>query len=240
MTQFLNVDRKRALCYQDCSWCKGKLARARIGPFTYIACEVAGLAYRKARCRGLRFAQIVVSERKHDFSLARNLMRFAAIAATLAVAACDLSRSDAEQILEGVARGRACVANLQFVDGGFDAAKNSGAIAIIRNESGLLGSVYLVADLPGGDRWQVVFLGFEKNPNVSRKSQQNLCLPGKAEVTSIADAPFAPGSGSYKLVDFVEVVAIPLELERIKPYVYARYSKREVFQKTDAGWRVAQ
>lgn len=164
---------------------------------------------------------------------------FIVIAATLAGCG-DLSRSDVERILNGEARGTACVAELQFVDGGFEKAKASGALAFLQAESGLLGHVFKVADLPGGDRWQVVFLGFEKNPNVTRKLGKNRCLPGKVEVGAIADAPFAPNAKSYKLVEFVEVVSLPPELERIKPHVYTRYSKSTVFQKTDAGWRVAR
>jgi hypothetical protein len=162
--------------------------------------------------------------------------------AALALASCfgDLSRSAAEGILNGESRGAACVSGLDFIDGGFEKAKSSQAISIIRNESGLLGNVFLVASLPGGDRWHVVHFGFEKNPKVSRKVQSDQCLPGRAEVTTIADAPFAPVAGSYKVVEFVEIVTIPAELERLKPYVFMRYNKSQIFQKTDRGWRVAR
>ena len=75
---------------------------------------------------------------------------------------------------------------------------------------------------------------------MSRKNQENVCLPGKVEIVAIADATFAPSSGSYKAVEFVEVVTVPPELERIRSYVYTRYNKSVIFQKTDAGWRVAK
>jgi hypothetical protein len=57
---------------------------------------------------------------------------------------------------------------------------------------------------------------------------------------SIADAPFAPNNNSYKVVEFMEIVAVPSELARVAAHVQTRYKKSVVFQKTDRGWRVAQ
>jgi hypothetical protein len=159
--------------------------------------------------------------------------------AAILLSGCDLSRSDVERILNDQSRGDSCQSNLKFVDGGFANAKSNGKVVLIQNESGFLGQVFKVADLPAGDRYQVIFLGFETNPLVTRKIQSTVCLPGHVEVTAIADAPFAPIAGSYKLVDFVEVVTLPAELQAIQPYVFLRYSKQAVFQKTDASWRVA-
>jgi hypothetical protein len=167
--------------------------------------------------------------------------RIAAIVAMLILPGCgDLTRSEVERILNGEGRGHACVTELGFLDDGFEKAKAGNTISFIPSESGFLGSTFKVADLPDGDRWQVIFLGFEKNPNITRKTKNKLCLPGKVEVLTLADAPFAPPGGSYKIVEYVEVVALPSELERVRPYVYTRYRKQTVFQKTDRGWRVAR
>lgn len=166
----------------------------------------------------------------------------ALVAAALALVSCndDLTRSEAKRILDGPSRGNACQSEVKFLDDGFQRAKAAGILMLLRNESGLLGTMYKIADLPDGDRWQAAFLGFEKNPLVTRKLNRNRCLPGQVEITALAPVPFGPQSNSYKEVDFVEVVSLPPELSRLTPYVYLRYSKRTVFQKADNGWRVAQ
>jgi hypothetical protein len=163
--------------------------------------------------------------------------RIAAIAVTLTLTGCsDLTRSEAERILDGEARGSACQSRLDFNEGGFAKAKTIGAFSVIGND--LFGTTLKVADAPNGDQWICLDLA-GRCGSVSRK-KQNLCLTGKVEILAIADAPFAPNSGSYKVVEFVEVVTIPQELERIGPYLNTRYKKHVVFQKTDAGWRVTR
>jgi hypothetical protein len=172
-----------------------------------------------------------------------NIVRAGVLLAAAAVlGGCndDLTRSEAKRILDGPSRGSACQSGLQFLDGAFSRAKAAGILTFMPNESGLLGAMYKLADLPGGDRWQTAFLGFEKNPMVTRRLNRNLCLPGQVEITALAPVPFGPASDSYKEVDFVEVVSLPPELSRLAPYVYLRYTKKAVFQKTDNGWRVAQ
>jgi hypothetical protein len=161
-----------------------------------------------------------------------------ALGAMFLLTSCgDLTRSEVERILNGEGRGSACVTGLDFNDGGFERAKASGAFSVL--QGGLLGATLKVADTPDGDQWQVGCL-MGMCANISRKTNANRCLPGKVEVLTIADAPFAPNNASYKIVEFVEVVTVPSELARIAPYVYTRYKKSTMFQKTDRGWRVAQ
>lgn len=168
----------------------------------------------------------------------QNLTLIGALGATIALAGCgDLTRSEAERILNNEGRGSACVTSLNFNEGGFERAKANGAFSVL--QGGLLGATLKVADSPDGDQWQIgCMMGL--CAGVSRKNRGNLCLPGKVEILTIADAPFAPNNASYKIVEFVEVVAVPPELARIAPYVYTRYTKSTTFQKTDRGWRVAQ
>jgi hypothetical protein len=166
------------------------------------------------------------------------LIRIGVLSAITALSGCnDLSRSEVERILNNEARGTACVSSLDFTDGGFERAKASGVS--FSAQGGLLSSALKVADTPDGDQWQVgCMLGL--CGGVGRKNKPNLCLPGQIEVLTIADAPFAPNNGSYKTVDYVEVVKLPAEITHLAPYVYTRYKKSAVFQKTDRGWRVAQ
>ncbi len=170
------------------------------------------------------------------------LLHIAAFFAACALAGCgdELTRGLAEQILNGASRGHACNTDLQFIEGGLEKAKASGALTLLRNESGLLGTAYHASDVPGGGRWIVFHLGFETNPLLSRRPESKQCLPGHVEITSIADMPFAPGNNSYKVVEYIERVTIPPELARLKGLVFDGYRKSATFQKTDNGWRVAQ
>ncbi len=171
----------------------------------------------------------------------RTILTFAALLSSFALAGCgDLSRSEAKTVLDGVSRGSACQTQLEFMDGGFQKARAAGALNPIPRESGLLGTVFKVSDLPAGNRWEVIYRGFESNPLVIRKLHGNLCLPGEVEITALSDPPFAPARGSYRVVEFIEHVNLPPELKSIEPYVYVKYRKKIVFQKTDNGWRVAQ
>lgn len=175
-----------------------------------------------------------------------SVMRGAAISAALvvplALAACgnrDLTRSRAAEILDGPAFSTVCVAQPSFVDGGFQRAQASGAVAAKPSAVGWfgLGNVYKVADLPNGDEWRAVS-DLSGGMAVLRKSQPLQCFSGHAEITAIADSPISQ-NGSYKLVDFQEVIDLPPELEKLRPYLYLRYQKEANFQKTDDGWRIA-
>lgn len=150
-------------------------------------------------------------------------------------------RSEANRLLNGEARGQACVVEFKFTDGSFQKAVNERKVVRIPSESGLLGNTYGVADIPGSrDQWIVFHLGYETNPLITRRSRSKDCLPGKVEIQTVADFPLAPNNDSYKLVEFLEVVTIPPELQHLKPYIFDRYRKEAVFQKTDRGWRVAR
>lgn len=177
--------------------------------------------------------------------MGQSLRRFGAVAAMLALAGCgDLTRSEAERILNSDERKHACVSRLTFIDGGFEKAKASGALSYDRSRNNIVSwdqGVYKIADLPDGDRWEVIefSMGFTpliSKPTVIRRKHPNLCFHGKAQVTAIADAPFGLG----KSVEFVATVSFPSELEPIRPYVYTGYEMTAIFQKTDLGWRVVQ
>lgn len=61
--------------------------------------------------------------------------------------------------------------------------------------------------MPNGDMWRVSPMeNMFENRTLARDKSRDLCLSGKAKVGAIAEPPFAPASGSYKLVEFVEVV----------------------------------
>jgi hypothetical protein len=172
----------------------------------------------------------------------QSVARVGVVVAMLTVAGCgdDLTRSEAQRILDGEGRGHACVSRLSFIDGGLEKAVDSGAISLIEgSESMRWGRTYKVSDLPDGDRWQVAIL-FGRDVRVARQKQANLCIPGNVEIQTIADAPFSPSGGTYKLVEFTEVVNLPSELRPIRDFVFTRYNKQVVFQKTDRGWRVAR
>ncbi len=171
-----------------------------------------------------------------------NVMRSAAVLAALSLpfslTACgDLTRSNATAILNGSGFTHACMAQLAFTKDGFSRAQANGVVPKRPSTMGWfgIGNIYKVADLPNGNEWRVVssFGGMV----VTRKDQQTECLPGHAEVTMIATAPNAQND-SYKLVDFVEYVDLPPELQMLRPYVYTGYRKEVTFQKTDDGWRV--
>jgi hypothetical protein len=158
------------------------------------------------------------------------------VAAALLLTGCgNISRSDAEKILNGTGRGFACAPRLKFLPDGFDQARKAG---LIPERQGLaaLQMTQKVADAPDGDFWQIE-MEFMMGVFLGRGKDGRMCIPGTATVTSIADVPFAPSSGSYKLVDFTEVITLPPELEKFRQYVYLQYAKRVVMQKTDGGWR---
>ena len=170
--------------------------------------------------------------------ITRRVMRGGPLAAAILLSACgDLGRSDVEQILNGEGRGYACQTTLNFADGGFEKARAAGAFS--NAQGGLIGASLKVADSSDGDQWQVSCL-IGMCGGIGRKTHGNRCLPGHVEVLAIADAPFAQGSGSYKSVDYVEIVDLPPELSRVAAFVYTRYKKSAIFQKTDNGWRVMQ
>ncbi len=158
-----------------------------------------------------------------------------AVASTLFLAGCDLTNSEAERILNSEARGNACVTDLKFTEDGFKKARSDRVVISMPPRIGEAMDRYRLADTIDGQLHDT----FGEDSTVSRK-QNNSCLPGKAEVTSITDDPllgsFAPGR--YKTVNFTEVVDIPPELKRMEPYVYVRYKKSARFQKTDNGWKV--
>jgi hypothetical protein len=146
-----------------------------------------------------------------------------------------LTRAEAERILNGEGRGYVCVTRLGFTEEGFKKVKASNLIDRTTSK---------VADAPDGDRW----LAFDRImgdcdplPNfycVKRMKHPRRCLDGKADILAIADAPFAIGSGSYKVVDYVEIVTPPPELKHIEAFMDNQYAGSIVFQKTDRGWRV--
>lgn len=151
-----------------------------------------------------------------------------------------LTRAYAAQILNGAGRGYACQTGLTFIDGGFDRARTDGVLVKVERGYAGFDSVYRASDLPDGDMWRVSPKeNMFEAAQLSRDKNKLGCLRGSVEVGPIADAPFAPGAGSYKVVEYVEVVELPAELEKMRPYVFTRYEKKAVFQKTDEGWRVA-
>ncbi|MCB1521096.1 MAG: hypothetical protein KDJ37_11055 [Hyphomicrobiaceae bacterium] len=150
----------------------------------------------------------------------------------------ELSRQEAKRILDNEGRGNACQATLKFVKGGLDKAKANGSVSEVRNPGGWVEKI-TVATMPGGGHWKVqTFVNTE--PIVVRDKNEKMCLPGAVEITAIADAPFAPSSGSYKFVEFTEIVRLPPELQKLGSFVYTQYRKSTTFQKTDVGWRVAR
>lgn len=174
-------------------------------------------------------------------SFMRGAVVSAALIMPLALAACgngDLTRSGAEQILNGAAFSSVCVAQPQFIDGAFPKAQAAGVVPARPSTVGWFGmmNVYKIADLPNGDAWQATTV--MGGVVVVRKSQPNQCFPGHATVTAIADSPTSQ-NGSYKLVDFVEYIDLPPELQKLQGYIYTGYKKELTFQKTDDGWRVA-
>jgi hypothetical protein len=158
-------------------------------------------------------------------------------AATILLAGCgDLTRSDAERILDGDGRSYACETQLQFTETGFEQAKAQGLFTIDQG-SGLLGSSLKVANSPDGDEWQVsCMMGL--CGGITLKEHANRCIPGHVEITAIADA--APGADSYKEVDYIEVISLPPELKSVEQFVFTRYNKKSILQKTDTGWRAIQ
>lgn len=159
------------------------------------------------------------------------------LAAALSLSGCgDLTRSDAERILNTEARGSACQASLDFVQGGIEKAKTNGVIP--ENGRGL-GSAIKLAATSDGDQWKISCFAFV-GCNVSRISKPNVCLPGKVAIRALADAPAMLCGGNCKQVDFIEIVTLPPELQSLAPYVNTRYEKKLVLQKADSGWRVAR
>src|SRR5207302_11024113 len=115
---------------------------------------------------------------------------FILLGAAVALASCgDLTRSEVERILNGEGRGSACVTGVDFNDGSFERAKAGALFSVV--QGGLLGATLKVADSSDGDQWQVSCL-MGMCANISRKNNTNRCLPGKVELLTIADAPFAP------------------------------------------------
>lgn len=152
----------------------------------------------------------------------------------------ELSRSSAQQQLNGDARGHACQASLSFNEGGFDRASAARALVKesksvneeLRDMANGMSSVLFVTNIPdANDRWLVVSKMFEK-PVVVREKNPRKCIPGSAEVTLIADAPVP----SIKIVEFTETVNLPTELAAIRDYVFLKYKKEVAFRKTDKGW----
>jgi hypothetical protein len=168
----------------------------------------------------------------------RNTAYAAIFVQALLLAGCnDLTRSEAARILDNEGRGHACVSTLDFNEGGFERAKAAGVFS--RFQGGLIGSGITIADTADGDQWHIACL-MGMCGGIARKNRSNLCIPGRVEVLTLADPPFVQNNGSYKTVEFTEIVDLPPELKRMEQYVYTRYKKSVMFQKTDAGWRVAQ